>query len=302
MTEPNPPTSMTGQPAWRLRLLDRIQNLAADRARVLQHGYQIPAATIGGTPVLAWRTQLHLLADARDEVEAHARGLGIAQVHIDDARLLGNQGFHVHSDAGPGNPVREKMIDGVVNDTWQLQHMAAIHVVAALRPNTVGAGADSEMAAQLERNMAALWMRATAVSHAVTLTAEEYAGMWATDAPGWQRVLSATVDAYDSPGLEERWRIYAWPGLADEAHRDLRALGINPADTFAPEPIPLPHTMYEQVSSALDHTVDTAVAHTIDHAIDTALPTGHELNWSTQPPEIPDSAPPVAGPSPGAEP
>ncbi|MEU6585897.1 hypothetical protein [Nocardia sp. NPDC046763] len=285
MTEPNPPTAMAGEPAWRLRLLERIQNLAADRARVLQQGCQIGT---GGedAPLLAWRTQLHLLADAREEVETHAKAIGIAQEHIDDARLLGNRGFRVHSDARFGNPVREKMIDGVVADTWQLQHMAALHMVGALHPSTIGAGTDSEAAAQFERNMAAVWMRATAVSHAISLTAEEYAGMWATDTTAWQRVLAATVDTYDTQGLEERWRVYAWPGLADEAHRDLRALGIHPADAFAPEPIPSPRAMYEQISTALDVTDDAALAHTIDTAVDAALPTAVQLAWSTESPDV----------------
>ncbi|MFE3228588.1 hypothetical protein [Nocardia sp. NPDC059228] len=301
MTEPNPPTAMTGEPRWRLRVLDRIQNLAADRVRVLQQGYQITGMN-GDAQVLAWRTQLHLLADARAEVEAHARAVGIADAHIEDARLLGHRGFRVYSDAHAGNPVRDKMIDGVADDTWQLQHMAAIHMVGALWPSPIGAGAGSQVAAQFERNMAAVWMRATAVSHAISLTAEEYAGMWATDVPGWQRVLAATVDTFDHAGLEERWRIYAWPGLAEEAHRDLRALGIDPAEAFAPDPIPLPHTMYEQASAAIDAAGHTVMAQVIDHAIDTALPTEAELAWTTEPAEGSGGSAPPVDPSPGAEP
>ncbi|MFE2999736.1 hypothetical protein ACFXG4_32645 [Nocardia sp. NPDC059246] len=301
MTEPNPPTAMAGEPAWRLRLLERIQDLAADRARVLHQGYQTGAGG-GDAAVLAWRTQLHLLADAREEVETHATAIGIAAEHIDDARLLGNRGFRVHSDARSGNPVREKMIDDVVADTWQLQHMAALHVVGALHPGTIGPGTDSEAAAQFERNMAAVWMRATAVSHAISLTAEERAGMWATDTTGWQRVLAATVDTYDTQDLEERWRVYAWPGLADEAHRDLRALGIDPADAFAPEPIPSPRAIYEQISIALDASDDAALAHTIDTAIDAALPVEAELGWIPESPDVSNNSLPHTGPSAGAEP
>ncbi|MRH92204.1 hypothetical protein GFY24_33030 [Nocardia sp. SYP-A9097] len=157
MTEPNSSTPAASVPTWRVRLLDRIQNLAADHSRVLRQGYEGSEGG-GEASVLAWRTQLQLLAISREEVVTQARAVGISRIDVDDAVFLGEQGFRAPVDSvQPGDRVREMMIDGVVNDTWQLQHMAAIHVV---RDQQLLSDAhyfeDPQVLAQYERNMAAL--------------------------------------------------------------------------------------------------------------------------------------------------
>ncbi|MRH92205.1 hypothetical protein GFY24_33035 [Nocardia sp. SYP-A9097] len=126
--------------------------------------------------------------------------------------------------------------------------------------------------------------------------------MWATDAGGWQQILAASVDTYDARGLEERWRIYAWPGIADGAHRDLAALGMDPSNAFAIEPIPAPHTMFEHVTHALSAERDDPGANAIDHAVDAALPNDPDLDWPTSPAVESGPGSPAPDASTGAEP
>lgn len=301
MTDPPPPTATADQPPWRQRLLDRIQNLAADQIRVFRLGYQSVDGD-GESPALAWYTRLRELAGAREEIEAHAWGVGIAQAHIDDARISGHQGFHVDSDTEPGNAVREKIIDRIAADTWQLQHMVAIHAARTVQSSPSGAEIDSESTDPFERTMAAVWMRATAFSHAINLTAEEYAGMWASDEEAWLRVLSATLASYDHADREERHRIYSGPTLVDEAHRDLRALGLDPAAPLEHGPIPSPHDMYQHVSTLLEEIRDTPMEYTIENAVDIMLPAGIELPWITESPDLPNNSPPHTDPADGVEP
>ncbi|MET9491161.1 hypothetical protein [Nocardia sp. NPDC006630] len=302
MTEPTPFAPSASVPTWRARLLDRIQNLAADRARVLQQGYQITEGA-GDSAVLAWRTQLQLLAISREETVTQALSVGISRIDVGDALLQGHQGFRAPLDmVEPGDRVREMMIDGVVNDTWQLQHMAAIHVVRDQQlPSDAHYFEDPQVPAQYERNMAALWMRATTVSQAISLTPAESAGMWATDPGGWQQIIGASVATYDAAGLEERWRIYAWPGIAESAHRDLTALGIDPSHADAISPIPGPHTMFEHVTQALRAGPGNSEAHIIGQAVDAALASDTDLQWPPFPTPDNGAAPPKTDASPGVE-
>ncbi|MFB7718227.1 hypothetical protein [Nocardia sp. NPDC056100] len=302
MTESNRPAAV---PAWHTRLLDRIQNLAADRARILRQGYRMSDGDTDAV-VLAWRTQLQLLATSREEIVTQALAVGISQIDVGDALLLGHQGFRAPVDtagtAEPGDRVREMMTDSVVNDTWQLQHMAAIHVV---RDHHLLTDAhyfqDPQIPAQFERNMAALWMRATAVAQAISLSAEEAAGMWATDTRGWHQVLAASVDRYDPGGVEERWRAFAWQGIAERVHRDLAVLRMDPSHTEVLAPIPNPHTMFEQVTQALRVGVDDSAAGVMDPTVDAALSADTDLRWEPLPASDANAGPTATNSPPGAE-
>ncbi|WP_405135466.1 hypothetical protein [Nocardia sp. NBC_01388] len=275
--------------------------MSVDFARVLRQGYQ-PSGGGSDASVLAWRTQLQLMAVSREEVITQALAVGLSPVDVEDARMLGNQGFRAPIDGvEPGDRVREAMVDGVVNDTWQLQHMAAIHRVREQHLlSDADPFQDPQVSAQYERNMAALWMRASAVSRAIALTAEEYEGMWPTDVAGWQRILRV-VGIYDDQGLEERWRTYAWPGIAEGVHRDLTALRIDPSQAFVNEPIPSPHTMLDEVAHAQSAPWSAPEALTIDRAVQAALSHESGLDWSSS--LAPDSgtAPPVIDTSLGTE-
>lgn len=293
MTQPDlfPPEELSD---WQTRLLLRIQSLAAERARVLRQGYDAPARThellaepgtagISEASILGWRTRLAQLASARAETEAHARALGIAEDLVEDAALLGTHGIPPDPrQLRSGDRVREMMIDGVAGDAWQLQHMAAIHVAHRhlVSLNTPGTSLPSAEGAQFERNMAALWMRANTVAHAIGMTADECAGMWATDSQGWQQILTSTVFTYTPDDIEERWRIYAWRGIADAAERTLAAVGIDLADALTDDPVPAPHIMLAHANNALYAVPGTATDP--GPGIDAALPPGTGTDWTIE--------------------
>lgn len=296
MPPPHPPPTSGQLPGWQERLLLRIQSLAADRARVLHQGYEYPARThellaqsgdagISDVAILTWRTRLSQLATTRVEIETHASALGITDEIIEDARLLGNHGIHPDPAQLRGSdPVRDMMVDGVANDVWQLQHMAAVKIAHRhlFDPDSAGIAAPNMEAAQFERNMASLWMRANTVAQAVGLRADEYAGMWATDADGWQQVLTATVFTYDPDAVEERWRVYAWRGIADAAERTLAAVGIDLANAHNADPVPSPHAMLTQAEHALYSAPGTAEETAATQAVDAALPVGTGTEWTTE--------------------
>ncbi|WP_280335688.1 hypothetical protein [Nocardia wallacei] len=302
MTQPDPhSTPYTERPAWQHRLLGHIQKLQAEHLAVLRQGYD---TTPGGSdaPVHAWRARLRAVAATRDEAETRARALGIGRVDILVSQTLGMAGYQPDP---PADPVRDSMIDGVAADVWQLQHMAALHTVHQGRPaeQAFFLGANPGDAEQVERNMHALWRRAGGVAAAIGLTADEYAGMWTTDAAGWRRIFAASVDRYDEDGIEERWRVYAWPGIEIAADREVAALGSSAARREAVDPVPIP-TPATMLSHALEEHARSGVDYaTVTEAIDAALEKAFGRDWTGtdtahDPGTTPQSPDPAAEPEP----
>ncbi|MEU6559274.1 hypothetical protein [Nocardia nova] len=282
------------RPVWQQRLLDRIQDLSAHRARLLREGYEHPPGA-GDVPVLAWRTQLlHLGAD-RGEVETHARAIGIGEDDIAAERAAGGHG---RLAAGPGpdvDVVREHMVTGVANDVWQMQHMAVLDVARRLRRITTTPRFEPgpETVAQFERNMGAFWLRAGNVADAIGLTADEHAGMWATTSSEWRRIVDATAQTYDSEGIEERWRIYARSGIESELVRDATAMRL-PLERVLSEHvtrIPAPKTMKVAAAAAFVEQPTVGLGE-VDESVARALPVEADgASWeppSSGAPEPPD--------------
>ncbi|RDI43574.1 hypothetical protein [Nocardia mexicana] len=303
MTEPSPSPRPLGTavwhtgPAWQQRLLDRIQNLAADRAQLLSRGYE---SSPGGTdgPLQAWRTHLHGLAAVRREAETHAEAVGIRRDHIIAAHAYGSGGIRPAPQRA-GDAVRDTMVDGVAADVWQLQHMAALETVRLeLSAGDAGFDPEQDATAQYARNMDALWRRAREVADAVGLTDDERNGMWATDTGEWRRLLDVTVSQYDLEDVEERWRVYAWPGIETDAQRAVSVLGsrIARGSVIDPVPIPAPQVMLSESAAALFRDDPSTETDGPDTAADAALPDGTEHDWTTtEPAPTPADDDPAAG-------
>ncbi|NKY87555.1 hypothetical protein [Nocardia veterana] len=287
MTEPTPPPAQR-RPAWQQRLLDRIQDLPDDRGRLLREGYDTPPGA-GELAMLAWRTQLLQLAADRSEIEARAHALGIPHAEIADARAAGSRGRRADLRPAPGaDTVRERVQSWVADDVWQMQHMAAIDVAHRMRAVTDAPRFEPEpgMVAQFERNLSALWIRAGNLADAIGLTVAESAGMWARTSSDWQRILDATTQTYDNQALEERWRVYARPGIETSVMRDATAitLRVDAAPAEHPVRIPTPHAMKTAAAAALLSRPATG-ADTGADAIDRALPAeADHTHWDTATP------------------
>lgn len=292
MTEPQSPR-VQRRPGWQQRLLDRIQDLSDERGRLLRAGYDTPPAA-GELSMLAWRTQLLQLAADRAEIETHAHAIGIPDTAIAAARAAGSSGRRADTPPEPGvDAVREHVLTWVSSDVWQMQHMAAIDVARRMRRVTATPRFEPEpgMVAQYERNLSALWIRAGNVADAIGLTVDESAGMWARTSSDWQRLLAATTHTYDDEAVEERWRVFARPGIETSVIRDATAITLRVEVALSEQPvrIPAPHTMKTAAAAAfLTHSSTGADADPITDAIDRALPaeTDH-TRWGTSTPTVP---------------
>ncbi|WP_036508261.1 hypothetical protein [Nocardia aobensis] len=291
MTDPQSPR-VQRRPVWQQRLLDRIQDLSDDRGRLLRESYDTPPGA-RELSMLAWRTQLLQLAADRSEIEAHAHAIGIPDAEIAAARAAGSRGRRADLNPEPGaDAVREHVMGWVASDVWQIQHMAAIDVTHRMRAVTDTPRFEPEpgMVAQFERNLSALWIRAGNLADAIGLTVDESAGMWARTSSDWQRILDATTRTYDNEAIEERWRVYARPGIETSVMRDATAITLRLEVAVSEQPvrIPTPHAMKTAAAAAL-LSRPAPGADTVADAIDRALPTeADHTDWNTPtPPGLP---------------
>ncbi|MGQ4618991.1 hypothetical protein [Nocardia sp. R7R-8] len=260
-----------GLPSWKLRLLERIQDTAADHTRVLRQGCPIYQPRYGSgdeVQLHTWRSHLRALEADRSEIELHAAAVGVPESAITAARVAGVRGLRWADSAHSPNtmrrgedPVRAHMVEGIAADVWQLEHMAAISVEYRLRGlDDIGAD-DPGAREQFDRNMAAVWTRANETAHVVGLSAAERAQLWDRDSAGWLKLVSVTVRGYDDPALLERWRVYAWRGIEHDARRALDPLAgqavTSPEPSGAP---PAPQLLIDCAAEALSTTTPGQVA------------------------------------------
>lgn len=312
MSEPIP--GLDSLPSWKLRLLERIQAASVDHARLLFAGHPNYEPRDGGGDIRmqSWRTQLHALAAARHEIEIHAVAVDVPQAAIDQARVDGGRGLRWgDSGHGPrtirhgGDQVRAHMVEGIANDVWQLEHMAAISVEHRLRILGDRVPPDTAAIEQFDRNMAALWARANETAHVIGLTGDERAELWDRDQAGWRQLVAATVHRYGDAPLHERWRTYAWPGIEHETRRSIETL--TPGRVTSDEPSaapPTPHVLIDRATEALTTITPSdvlAADASIGAAVDAVLPPDLAAVWESEPATEPDDRPPEPGHSAGHE-
>ncbi|MFX0574672.1 hypothetical protein [Nocardia nepalensis] len=314
MTWPSRPWEVLAP--WQTRLLEQVQNLSVDHERVLHRGYPTYNLAHGNDEVqmTRWRAYLRELDAERGEVEIRALASGVPKPLIDHAHELGDRGIRWNERQPPppepsrgGEAVRERMIEDIAADVWQLEHMAA--VTAARRERRIAQGIHSEdhpvAASQLQTNMTALWVRAADTSHAADLTDIERAQLWGRDAQGWRTLVEATVNTYADPALEQRWRAQAWPGIEHDAQRNMQPLGSGEPDrpVDAQQLPPLPQLMIHHASQAL-RSGGAESAELADvgggAAIGVAFPDGVIRSWGAEP--VGDAEFPAPGPASGLEP
>ncbi|MBF6331819.1 hypothetical protein [Nocardia transvalensis] len=300
------------EPAWRVRLLQQIQDLAAHRTGMLRRGYQ----QFHGHDELAregWRAELILVEEICGDLERRALASGIPRPWIDDVLVLGRRGIRYidhYPDPRVGtNRAREALIERLADDVWHLQHMAVI--AAARRDRLYGQGVLAEpqpaAAGQFERNMITYWTRASGIAGSIDLTRLERKQLWASTVDDWRRIVAATTATYDDLELNLWWLGHAHAGIE-------RMLGssLDPFTTTAiigdirGHTLPTPTDMIAAAEEALvpprplrhPHSRPAAGA---SEAIETMLP--EPGAWSAQPPDPPTAAPdPPLGPDTGIEP
>ncbi|MFI6213331.1 hypothetical protein ACIBCD_15185 [Nocardia brasiliensis] len=274
-------------PSWKLRMLGRIQNTAAERAKASEHGFpQYERADgAGDLKVQTWRTHLLVLASDLHELERHARAMGVPEGALEAVREAGEWGLRwgesVHSPPltrRSEEPVRSFMVDGIANDVWEIEHMAVIRVEHELRNHTRRFPHDPEATAQFDRNMAALWERAAASAAVIELTGAEAHEIWGRDAHGWRHLSAVTVHTYSDVDLYERWRTLAWGGREHTVRRTTDNLGVS-TGTDGPRP-PLPEVLIDRAREALSTRADDPRA---EDPVEAALASTVQASWVNEP-------------------
>ncbi|MGF6885951.1 hypothetical protein ABIA39_007536 [Nocardia sp. GAS34] len=213
------PASRTGNsPAWKLRLLDRVQHLAHEH-HLVHRRHQHPSTGTHLGEVQARRLRLKELRIARAESELHARVAGLNGERIAEARWRGLRGTGTHDRLlrllKTPNMMRELVIGALVDDLWLLERMAIAEALRVHTTSRVLFESTSAAVEQYHHAAARRWTRATAVADGVGLNAEEQQRMWAGTAQEWHTIAVGTMRTYDVPTLAARWRRYLmWPDAA----------------------------------------------------------------------------------------
>ncbi|MGV9822952.1 hypothetical protein [Nocardia xishanensis] len=300
-------------PSWKLGLLERIQNTAAEHARVLVNGHPVYQSHYGSgdVQIQSWRTHLRALAADRAEIEIHAAAVGVPDAAIAQVRSAGLRGQRWEDSVASSramrdgdNPVRAQLVDGIAGDVWQLEHMAAIHVAHQLRGFDGRVPRDAEADSQFDRNMTALWSRAADAAIVAGLTGRERDQLWERDPAGWQHLAALTVCSYSDAELHERWRVYAWGGIEHEVRRSSDHLTFNDRSQGDLEAgPPAPHVLiYRATQALLTGPTQEGTDEQIDTAVGAALPHDPSVGWDSEAVTEPDVRAPEPGASTGLEP
>ncbi|MFE9575306.1 hypothetical protein ACFYO1_02885 [Nocardia sp. NPDC006044] len=289
-------------PSWKLRLLEKIQNTAADRAKALEHAFPVhePGDGAGDLKIQNWRTHLLVLASDLHELQLRARAMGVPHSAVEAVREAGQWGLRwgdsVHSPAVMryGEPPELAfLVDRIVKDVWDLEHMAVIRVEHELRNHNRRFPHDPEAAAQFDRNMAALWQRASASAAVVLLSGVEAEEIWGRDEHGWRDLAEVTVRTYSDADLYERWRTLAWRGREHTLGRTTDNLGLSAGTDLPGHHPPLPEALIERAREALSTESDGQGA---GDQVEVALASTGEASWINEPDGHNDPPPRDPGP------
>ncbi|WP_378741200.1 hypothetical protein [Nocardia brasiliensis] len=287
MTRPIPASQ--DLPSWKLRLLEKIQNTAADHAKALRHAFPDydPPDGAANIKVQTWRTHLMVLRSDLREIELHATGVGVPSAAIAAAREAGQWGQRwgdsMHSPPAMRHgeePVRAHMVGGIAQDVWQLEHMAVIRVEHQIRNHDHRFPYDAAATSQFDRNMAALWQRAAAVAQVVELSRVEAQEIWGRDHHGWRHLSAVTVHTYDDAELYERWRTYTWRGLEHSARRDTDNLALSSGTDLSSLGPPRPAVLIDNATDALS---TQSAGQRADSQVEAALANPPETTWTAEP-------------------
>lgn len=291
-------------PAWNVRLLARIHALAAQRTHVRREGHRAHPGGMDG-----WRNHLEVLDAAGRDAEIQAASLGIPGTLITEAREQGRRELrwsgHRHRPdvAGVLPSALHEGIDELANTVWKLEHMAALSVARRDRHSLKGVSCepDSTGAAQFQRNVAALWVRARTLVESLPIPAAEREGLWMREPAQWRVLMAATVHTYDDYVLDLIWTDHADPAIEAIAVRLMSGHGPDEhlSAVHRRDLPPTPHQMLAHASHALGaqswpHT--TPADHPIGSAIEADLPSEAAIEWTTDPATEPWTADPSHDP------
>ncbi|MGV9678779.1 hypothetical protein ACWDSJ_26145 [Nocardia sp. NPDC003482] len=290
------PPPWQNEPAWRARLMQRIQDLAVRRA-TLRRAYLASGGHRSEATETNGREEISAIEALIDDLEQRALASGISRHWLEEVGELGDRGIgyldHYADPARGTNRQREVLIDLLAEDVWHLQHMAVLS--ATRRDRLYGHGVLTEpepgAAQQFQRIMITTWLRADSLAASLDLTPVERKGLWATTIEQWRDVIAAA--SYSDDELARRWWGYA--RITDVQAQAGTRTGLSAISPITGNvwhhTLPTPTDMISAVEHAL-------VPPRLPPAPDPFAPTPPEpQTW-----EPLDPPPPMPHPPPGADP
>ncbi|MEU5762235.1 hypothetical protein [Nocardia sp. NPDC047648] len=217
-------------PAEQAAVLRTIQQSAARTAR-------LRTSMLSADPDIA--TAITILGHIeqsthqRKRAEASAASLGIPTQWIKHARELGHAGHEWSEDQLFARPVPARgrsPTSRLTQHTRQLTEMAAIAAARTHRLTVEGIEWEPAPAAvrQFHANMQAIWACAALRVDVIRLRGRDPGRPWEISDAGWRQLVGRHADAA-LPSIEEAWRRYADPHIAEQAHNSLTELrrGLN---------------------------------------------------------------------------
>ncbi|TQM32688.1 hypothetical protein [Nocardia bhagyanarayanae] len=221
---------MADMASWQTRLLEQIQNLAADYRRLALHGptdHDASAHTVVDMGLTRWRAGLSDRLHERRELEAQAYVVGVPPRLVDTAREHGLAGIHWNdgelvrlSRTGGRSASRDGALERIREQVYQLQRSA---MLAAATPTSWHAG-EVGVTDQLTRNMQGRWRLAEALGFVASTSAPEHARLWDDTRWRWQRLAETTVSGSTALDLHIELVAAARPSVEELADHALSLL------------------------------------------------------------------------------
>ncbi|MEV6096200.1 hypothetical protein [Nocardia sp. NPDC051981] len=309
MTAPDPEPPTESIERWKIDLLQRVHDLAAEFRRIDDLG----AAGYDGTDgdgTKDWLDHLDALSAVREATERIALSAGIPQPWIERARTVGAEYTPTPPpdlSEQPANEAKQFYLDMLSVDVWNLQRMAYVAAARELR-ETEGSyefGTAPFARAEYQHNMQLLHLRVRALADAAQLTHADAEKLWgAAENADLQQVTAVAVNSWDNLTLEFAWRQYTQPNPASTVppYLDADYHGERPLAHGAISP-PTPEQLITEAAQTLRvYPFDPPTAQwDIEIAVDVAIPADTEWQWGPEPPPS-DTTVTQPSPSPGPEP
>lgn len=213
-----------GMPAWKVRLLGRIQDSVARTAELTRVRDADTLYSGRGDPTISSERAIagvSALDDYRRELEARATAAGLPAAAIQHAHAAGRSGRTSPDNrflAGLGVVAGDAAADALADQIWQLEHTALVLVEYNHRTDARQIVQDLGLLRDVDRAMTALWYGTTEGIDLSGLTAGEATDLWSRDVEGW-RPLASLVRSYDAAGLRKRLHSFASPQIEETLRR-----------------------------------------------------------------------------------
>ncbi|MFD3706156.1 hypothetical protein ACFWUP_23705 [Nocardia sp. NPDC058658] len=245
----NPLSAADQLPSWQLRLLERVQSASYYHWRLMQNPPSWSRNIgVGETELFRWQTGVRAQEAELADYELHAAAVEIPDEMVGQVRAAGGRGLRWGDDEATArlpivpeteSAVRMMLVSQIVDDVWQLEHMALVRAEYLHREHTGRYRADEPALRQLHDSMSAVWRRATLTAAHAELDDVDRGQLWARDAESWRGLARLVGASTADTELRRRFQLFAWKGVEIKAEQELATLSVTGLVVGPPTPIEL---------------------------------------------------------------